>query len=159
MRSRRCRRRQSRTRARPAREPASRRLDEPAQKPARDATRSHVEKRSTGVRSSRSFHVYAPPRSLVVPCTCHGRGGPMTAQVTAEPSDAPAVVEDPDERRHERGHRLAHGLRWTFWRHLCFGGLAGALVFFCLSLTPSLLPRGWGVQGLLSGITTVIGYG
>ena len=50
-------------------------------------------------------------------------------------------------------------LRWLFRRRLCFGGLAGALVFFCLSLTPSLLPRGDVLQGVLSGITVVIGYG
>src|SRR4029079_7541162 len=35
----------------------------------------------------------------------------------------------------------------------------GALVFFCLSLSPSLLPRGVVLQGVLSGITAVIGYG
>jgi hypothetical protein len=50
-------------------------------------------------------------------------------------------------------------LRWLFRRRLCFGGLAGALVFFCYSLTPSLLPRGDVLQGVLSGITVVIGYG
>jgi uncharacterized membrane protein len=50
-------------------------------------------------------------------------------------------------------------LRWLFGRGLCFGGLAGALVFFCLSLTPSLLPRGVLMQGVISGVTVVIGYG
>jgi uncharacterized membrane protein len=50
-------------------------------------------------------------------------------------------------------------LRWLFRRRLCFGGLAGALVFFCLSLTPSLLPRGVLMQGVISGVTAVIGYG
>jgi len=50
-------------------------------------------------------------------------------------------------------------VRWLFRRRLCFGGLAGALVFFCLSLTPSLLPRGDLLQGLLCGIAAVIGYG
>src|SRR4029077_20998291 len=48
---------------------------------------------------------------------------------------------------------------WLFRRRLCFGGLAGALVFFCLSLTPSLLPRGVLMQGVISGVTAVIGYG
>jgi uncharacterized membrane protein len=50
-------------------------------------------------------------------------------------------------------------LSWVFRRHVCFGGLAGALVFFCLSMTPSLLPRGVLLQGILSGVTAVIGYG
>ena len=49
--------------------------------------------------------------------------------------------------------------RWVFWRRLPFGGLAGALVFFCLSLTPSLLPRVALLQGAVAGITMVIGYG
>ena len=45
--------------------------------------------------------------------------------------------------------------RW----HYSFTGLAGATVLFCLSLTPSLLPRGYLVQGLISGILAAIGYG
>jgi uncharacterized membrane protein len=50
-------------------------------------------------------------------------------------------------------------MRWLFRRRLCFGGLVGALVFFCWSLAPSLLPRGVVLQGLISGITAAIGYG
>ena len=38
-------------------------------------------------------------------------------------------------------------------------GLVGALVFVCLSLTPSLLPRTGVIQGLVCGITGAIGYG
>ena len=49
-------------------------------------------------------------------------------------------------------------VHWLF-RRLCFGGLAGALLFFCLSLSPSLLPRGYVLQGIISGVTAVIGYG
>ncbi len=37
------------------------------------------------------------------------------------------------------------------------GILIGLLFFFC-SLTPSLLPRDWLLQGLVSGITFAIGY-
>ncbi|MPZ26962.1 MAG: hypothetical protein GEV12_11225 [Micromonosporaceae bacterium] len=44
-------------------------------------------------------------------------------------------------------------------RRLGFGGGIGAVVAFCLSLTPSLLPRHWALQGVLSGITMAIGYG
>jgi uncharacterized membrane protein len=50
-------------------------------------------------------------------------------------------------------------MRWLFGRRLCFGGLVGALAFFCFSLSPSLLPRGVALQGILSGITAAIGYG
>src|SRR3954469_22282851 len=58
-----------------------------------------------------------------------------------------------------RGVAMREKLRWLFRRRLCFGGLAGALVFFCLSLLPSLLPRGVIMQGVISGVTAVIGYG
>ncbi|MFF5085163.1 alpha/beta hydrolase [Actinoplanes sp. NPDC000266] len=40
-----------------------------------------------------------------------------------------------------------------------FGGLTAAVLFFCLSLTPSLLPREWLFQGVISGVLTAIGYG
>ena len=35
----------------------------------------------------------------------------------------------------------------------------GALVLLCLSLTPSLVPRGWVLQGVVSGVSAAIGYG
>ena len=38
-------------------------------------------------------------------------------------------------------------------------GLILGLSFFCVSLTPSLLPRGYVVQGVLSGVVFVVGYG
>jgi uncharacterized membrane protein len=40
-----------------------------------------------------------------------------------------------------------------------FGGSLGAVVLLCLSATPSLLPRPWELQALVSGVTMVIGYG
>ncbi|MBJ7339914.1 alpha/beta hydrolase [Mycolicibacterium sp.] len=46
---------------------------------------------------------------------------------------------------------------WSLVR-LDFGGVAVATVFFCLSLTPSLLPRDWLFQGLIGGINASIGY-
>lgn len=39
-----------------------------------------------------------------------------------------------------------------------FLGLLVALLFFCLSLTPSLLPRPWLYQGLITGVSLAIGY-
>jgi uncharacterized membrane protein len=76
-------------------------------------------------------------------------------ELTDATDEASADADTEPKRR----HRVRAALRWLFWRHLCFGGLAGALVFFCLSLTPSLLPRGIVLQGLISGITATIGYG
>ncbi len=55
--------------------------------------------------------------------------------------------------------RVRRGLRWIFLRGLCFGGLVGGLAFFVVSVSPSLLPRGWLFQGLVSGISVAIGYG
>lgn len=44
----------------------------------------------------------------------------------------------------------------------CGLGLAGsvfAVAFYCASLTPSLLPRAWYLQGIVSGLTAAMGYG
>ncbi|MEC9325535.1 MAG: alpha/beta-hydrolase N-terminal domain-containing protein, partial [Actinomycetota bacterium] len=51
-------------------------------------------------------------------------------------------------------------LLWA-WRllRLDFTGIAFAALFFCLSLTPSLLPRDWLFAGLVGGINAAIGYG
>ena len=38
-------------------------------------------------------------------------------------------------------------------------GCWGALIFGCLSFTPSLLPRTGVIQGVLCGITAAVGYG
>ncbi|MEQ8835822.1 MAG: alpha/beta-hydrolase N-terminal domain-containing protein, partial [Lacipirellulaceae bacterium] len=38
-------------------------------------------------------------------------------------------------------------------------GLVFAVLFFAASLSPSLLPRNYIVQGLLSGIELAVGYG
>lgn len=51
----------------------------------------------------------------------------------------------------------AHWL-WSLVR-LDFTGVAFAALFFCLSLTPSLLPRDWLTGGIIGGINAAIGYG
>ncbi|MGB6205837.1 alpha/beta hydrolase [Mycobacterium sp.] len=59
----------------------------------------------------------------------------------------------------ERGQR--HPLvvwAWSLLR-LKFVGIAFGALFFCLSLTPSLLPRDWVFQGLIGGINAAFGYG
>ncbi|HKA97138.1 MAG TPA: alpha/beta-hydrolase family protein [Streptosporangiaceae bacterium] len=43
--------------------------------------------------------------------------------------------------------------------HVTLPGCWGALIAACLSFTPSLLPRGGLIQGLVCGITAAIGYG
>ena len=48
-------------------------------------------------------------------------------------------------------------MRWL--PRYTWSGTVGAVLFGCASLTPSLLPRGWLMQGLIGGITAAIGYG
>lgn len=45
------------------------------------------------------------------------------------------------------------------WLSLDFTGIAFAALFFCWSLSPSLLPRDWLFQGLIGGINAAVGYG
>lgn len=47
---------------------------------------------------------------------------------------------------------------WSLVR-LDFVGIAVGALFFCVSLTPSLLPRDWLFAGLIGGINAAIGYG
>ena len=47
---------------------------------------------------------------------------------------------------------------WSLLR-LGFVEVAFGALFFCLSLTPSLLPRDWLFQGLIGGINAAFGYG
>lgn len=84
---------------------------------------------SAGTSAGRSAGTSASPRSLA-------------------PGTPPAAAPPQGWWR-----RLLH--RW----HYGFVGLVAALIFFCLSLTPSLLPRGNLLQGLVSGVLTATGYG
>jgi uncharacterized membrane protein len=45
-----------------------------------------------------------------------------------------------------------------FWASFSFAGLVVATLFFAESLTPSLLPRHFAVQGILSGFALAVGY-
>ena len=54
-------------------------------------------------------------------------------------------------------------MRWPSWAvrlgsSFSFFGLAVAAVFFAASLTPSLLPRTYATQGVLSGLAVAVGY-
>ena len=39
------------------------------------------------------------------------------------------------------------------------GGTIGAVLFYCVSLTPSLLPRPWWLQAVVAAVTAAVGYG
>ena len=54
--------------------------------------------------------------------------------------------------------RLLRMLR-RYQASLSYVGLVVATLFFAASLSPSLLPRHFAVQGLLSGLAIAVGYG
>ena len=83
-----------------------------------------------------------------------GAGGPAgagqpPAAVEAHPAVAAAEGPEPSPGAGKPRKLL----------HVTLPGCWGALIFACLSFTPSLLPRGGIVQGLVWGITAAIGYG
>jgi uncharacterized membrane protein len=80
----------------------------------------------------------------------------MTAQPTTEPRSG-SDVAPPQPGAPEVGEVPRPRRRWL--PHYTWSGTLGALLFGCASLTPSLLPRGWVLQGLIAGITAAIGYG
>ena len=69
------------------------------------------------------------------------------------------ITGEPVAAIHERKQR--HPLLVWAWSllHLDFVGVPFGALFFCLSLTPSLLPRDWLFQGLIGGLNAAIGYG
>jgi uncharacterized membrane protein len=73
--------------------------------------------------------------------------------------DAPEAPTVPSAE--PTGPRDQHPLLEWAWGlvRLDFVGLAIGTLFFCLSLTPSLLPRDWLFAGLIGGINAAIGYG
>ncbi len=75
----------------------------------------------------------------------------MTAQPASRPPSGATAVRPPGAPAARTGRRWLPRYSWS--------GTAGALLFGCSSLTPSLLPRGWVLQGLIGGVTAAIGYG
>jgi len=75
-----------------------------------------------------------------------------TSTVTGE-----SIADIPRRRRGVEHHPVVVWA-WSLVR-LDFVGVAFGALFFCLSLTPSLLPRDWLFQGLIGGLNAAIGYG
>lgn len=76
-------------------------------------------------------------------------------------SSVPTSVDDVAHQSMPAEARGRHPLlvwAWSLLR-LSFVGVAFGALFFCLSLTPSLLPRSWLLQGLIGGINAAFGYG
>lgn len=72
----------------------------------------------------------------------------MSGQVAAPPQDDPEVVAESASRTRRVFHLRFSGT-----------GLVVAGFFFAVSLLPSLLPRAPYVQGVVSGVTLMVGYG
>jgi uncharacterized membrane protein len=84
--------------------------------------------------------------------------------MTAEPTTRPSTPGADGGPQPPAGVQAAGGDGpTTWWRrwlpHYTWSGTLGALLFGSASLTPSLLPRGWVLQGLIAGVTAAIGYG
>jgi uncharacterized membrane protein len=72
----------------------------------------------------------------------------VSTETFAPPQDEPQALAQPSGRP-----------RRIFTLHFSRTGLAVAGFFFAVSLLPSLLPRAPYVQGVVSGVTLMIGYG
>ena len=79
------------------------------------------------------------------------KSGPAKSGSEAAPAPPPAAAGGGSGRRTRRPWRWLPRYTWS--------GTLAALLFGCASLTPSLLPRGWLLQGLIAGVTAAIGYG
>jgi uncharacterized membrane protein len=84
----------------------------------------------------------------------------VAGQRTAEPAGADQPPAGPRVADEAEGPRPApEPGKPRRLLYVTLPGCWGALVVGCLSFTPSLLPRGGVVQGLIWGITAAIGYG
>lgn len=92
---------------------------------------------------------------LVLRRPATGAGFARAAPAAAPPADGvgPAVSETTHSRPGAR--RLPQMLRLSS----SHAHWAGAALFFAMSLTPSLYPRPWMVQGVLSGVALALGWG
>src|SRR5574340_865 len=77
-------------------------------------------------------------------------------QASTEPREAPRPLPPARAQLDDRHPLIVWA--WGLLR-LDFTGIAFGALFFCWSLTPSLLPRDWLFQGLIGGINAAIGYG
>ncbi|MEW2417061.1 alpha/beta-hydrolase family protein [Streptomyces sp. NPDC046866] len=85
---------------------------------------------------------------------------PPTPPTPPAPPTPPTASEEPAPSRDDGGPEPSSGSR-RFRRlfRATLPGCWGALALACLSFTPSLLPRGGVLQGLVCGISAAIGYG
>jgi uncharacterized membrane protein len=90
----------------------------------------------------------ADPAEAGQPATA-AEAGPPAAAAQAGPAVPPEGPPSPPTKRAKPRKLL----------YLTLPGCWGAIIFAALSFTPSLLPRGGLIQGVICGITAAIGYG
>ena len=70
------------------------------------------------------------------------------------------AVQHPEEGAvGQQERRGSHGVLARYAHRFSATGLVVALAFYCFSLTPSLIPRSWLYQGVITGICLAAGYG
>jgi uncharacterized membrane protein len=87
---------------------------------------------------------------------------PMTSPPDEDGLPSPAssdvlTAEEPARQAPEESRPVGGPGRWL--PRYSWNGTVGALLLGYSALTPSLLPRGWLLQGLIAGINAAIGYG
>ena len=87
--------------------------------------------------------------SAAAEATQTAAGAPVAVEA-AQAGEAPAAVATQPAPEPGKSRKLLY---------VTLPGCWGALIFACLSFTPSLLPRGGLIQGIVCGITAAIGYG
>lgn len=83
-----------------------------------------------------------------------------TAAAGAAETGGPAVpaIETEATQHPSAGRRKSFRRTRRYLTRFSLAGLTGALACYCLSLTPSLIPRAWIIQAVVSGLTAAIGY-
>ncbi|SBT93004.1 Uncharacterized membrane protein [Streptomyces sp. DI166] len=77
----------------------------------------------------------------------------------AEPTQGEPAQAEPTQGEPAQDEPTPPPARWRGQLRVTLPGCWGALLLACLSFTPSLLPRGGVLQGLICGISAAIGYG
>lgn len=91
--------------------------------------------------------------TAVAPAPDDGSGGTVTSTEVRAPRARRIVPRVVRSRATRPGGRPRVVLRRPG-----AAGLVFATLFFCLSLTPSLLPRSWILQGVAGGVSAIVGY-
>jgi uncharacterized membrane protein len=80
------------------------------------------------------------------------------AVIEPEPAPDPAPGRSPDRHRHRHHDHRPHRLRTALLLRPTYGGLVIGLLAWWRSVYPTLLPRGWLAQAVISALCFSLGY-